>query len=201
MKINLLFIFFEINEKDVVASLQMFKIGDKVEVLDDTISGVVTNIAGNEITVETDMGFQISFAPKELIKVAGSNTIRVSNYDIAQVKKEKEQPKRKNSKVLKSKERNVPKMEVDLHINQLLKSSKGMGNYDILNLQLETAKRQLNFAIQKRIQKIVFIHGVGEGILKEELYFLFNRYDNLKFYDADYQKYGLGATEVYIFQN
>lgn len=201
MKINLLFIFFEINEKDVVASLQMFKIGDKVEVLDDTISGVVTNIAGNEITVETDMGFQISFAPNELIKVAGSNTIRVSNYDIAQVKKEKEQPKRKNSKVLKSKERNVPKMEVDLHINQLLKSSKGMGNYDILNLQLETAKRQLNFAIQKRIQKIVFIHGVGEGILKEELYFLFNRYDNLKFYDADYQKYGLGATEVYIFQN
>ncbi|MCK0157225.1 DNA mismatch repair protein MutS [Cellulophaga sp. F20128] len=181
--------------------MQMFKIGDKVEVLDDTISGVVTNIAGNEITVETDMGFQISFAPKELIKVAGSNTIRVSNYDIAQVKKEKEQPKRKNSKVLKSKERNVPKMEVDLHINQLLKSSKGMGNYDILNLQLETAKRQLNFAIQKRIQKIVFIHGVGEGILKEELYFLFNRYDNLKFYDADYQKYGLGATEVYIFQN
>tara|TARA_R110002049_G_scaffold80907_4_gene205712 strand:+ start:6057 stop:6596 length:540 start_codon:yes stop_codon:yes gene_type:complete len=179
----------------------MFNVGDKVEVLDDTISGIVTSIVGGEITVETDMGFQISYATNELIKVARSNTIRVSNYEISQIKKEKEQPKRRNTRVLKPKERNVPKMEVDLHINQLLKSSKGMGNYDILNLQLETAKRQLNFAIQKRIQKVVFIHGVGEGVLKEELYFLFNRYENLKFYDADYQKYGLGATEVYIFQN
>jgi len=33
------------------------------------------------------------------------------------------------------------------------------------------------------------------------LEFLFKRYNNLKFYDADYQKYGRGATEVYIFQN
>ncbi len=41
-------------------------------------------------------------------------------------------------------------------------------------------------------------HGI-EGVLKEELEFLFGRYDNLKYYDADYQKYGLGATEVYIY--
>ena len=47
----------------------------------------------------------------------------------------------------------------------------------------------------------VFIHGVGEGVLKLELEYLFSRYDNVKFYDADYQKYGLGATEVYIYQN
>jgi len=66
---------------------------------------------------------------------------------------------------------------------------------------VETAKRQLEFAMKKRIQKVVFIHGVGEGVLKAELESLFNRYENLKFYDADYQKYGLGATEVYIFQN
>jgi len=66
---------------------------------------------------------------------------------------------------------------------------------------LDTAKRQLDFAISKRIQKVVFIHGVGEGVLRTELEFLFNRYDNVKFYDADYKKYGRGATEVYIFQN
>ena len=59
----------------------------------------------------------------------------------------------------------------------------------------------MDFAIRKRIQKLVFIHGVGEGVLKSELDFLLGRYDNLKFYDADYQKYGVGATEVYFFQN
>ena len=94
-----------------------------------------------------------------------------------------------------------PTMEVDLHINQLVNSSKGMSHHEMLNLQMDTAKRQLEFAMRKRIQKVVFIHGVGEGVLKEELNFLFGRYDNLKHYDADYQKYGLGATEVYIYQN
>ena len=75
-----------------------------------------------------------------------------------------------------------------------------MDNFDMLNLQLETAKRKLEFAIQKRISKIVFIHGVGAGVLKTELHYLFNKYP-VKYYDASYQKYGLGATEVYIFQN
>ena len=40
-----------------------------------------------------------------------------------------------------------------------------MQNYDMLNLQLDTAKRRLDFAISKRIQRVVFIHGVGEGFL------------------------------------
>jgi dsDNA-specific endonuclease/ATPase MutS2 len=91
-------------------------------------------------------------------------------------------------------------MEVDLHIHHLTTKDKHMSNYEMLNLQLDTAKRQLEFAINKRIQKIVFIHGVGEGVLRLELETLFGRYDNVKFYDADYQKYGLGATEVYVFQ-
>jgi len=91
-------------------------------------------------------------------------------------------------------------MEVDLHINQLTKSLKGMDNYDMLNLQIDTAKRKVEFAIQKRVSKIVFIHGVGEGVLKSELQSLLNKYP-VKHYDASYKKYGLGATEVYFFQN
>jgi dsDNA-specific endonuclease/ATPase MutS2 len=49
--------------------------------------------------------------------------------------------------------------------------------------------------------KIVFIHGVGEGVLREELYAVLRRYDNITFYDADYKLYGIGATEIKIFQN
>src|SRR5690606_27403634 len=125
----------------------------------------------------------------------------VSNFEIAQVKVDKEIPKKRNRPVAKPKERNAPKMEVDLHIHQLAPSHKGMENFAILNLQLETAKRQLEFAMRNKIQKVVFIHVVVEGLLKEEVSSLFRRYENVKFYDADYQKYGLGATEVYFFQN
>ena len=41
---------------------------------------------------------------------------------------------------------------------------------------------------------------MGEGVLKLELEYLFGSYDNIKFYTGSYQKYGQGATEVYIFQ-
>jgi len=177
----------------------LFKIGDKVEVLDDNLSGEVVAVSNSEVTIESEDGFMMKYAPNELVKISEVNTIRVTNYEVAQVKAEKENTKKKNKPIVKSKERNAPKMEVDLHINQLVKSPKGMNNHEMLNIQMETAKRQLEFAIRKRIQKVVFIHGVGEGVLKEELKFLFGRYDNIKYYDADYQKYGLGATEVYIY--
>ena len=151
--------------------------------------------------MEIEAGFVMDYETSELIKITDSSALKVSNFEIAQIKAEKEIPKRKTIPKQKYKERNAPKMEVDLHIHQLTKSSKGMSNHEMLNLQLATAQRQLEFAIRKRIQKVVFIHGVGEGVLKEELYYLFKRYDQLKYYDADYQKYGLGATEVYIYQN
>jgi len=177
----------------------LFQIGDNVEVLDEKLSGKVIAMSGSEITIESEDGFMMKYAPNELVNVSSSSVINVTNYEVAQIKAEKENTNRKNKLIVKPKERNAPKMEVDLHINQLVKSPKGMSNHEILNLQMETAKRQLEFAMRKRIQKVVFIHGVGEGILKEELKFLFGRYENLKYYDADYQKYGIGATEVYIY--
>ena len=178
-----------------------FQTGDRVETLDDVITGRITKIEGDQVTIETDTGFPMVFPATSLIKVPGSEQIKVSNFEAAKAKRTKEEPARKKTPVSKAKERNAPKMEVDLHIHQLVPSTKGMSNFDMLNLQLETAKRKLEFAIQKRIQKVVFIHGVGAGVLQEELKYLFGRYDNVKYYEADYQKYGAGATEIYIYQN
>lgn len=179
--------------------MTVFQIGDFVETIDDTIKGVVVGIEKREITIESDDGFSLTYMASELVRVEGD--IVVNNYEIAQIKAEKEFPKKRKPTSSKPKERNAPKMEVDLHIHQLTPKSKGMSNFDMLNLQIETAKRQLEFAMRKRIPKVVFIHGVGAGVLKEELKYLFGRYENITYYDADYQKYGLGATEVYIYQN
>lgn len=178
------------------------EIGDKVSVLDDDISGVVIAIKGAEVTVITTDDFELNFQKNELIVVDGSVTKNdLAQMDISTVISEKESKKPRKTKRIKPKERSLPPMEVDLHINQLVKNTRGLDNYEMLTVQLDTAKRQLEFAIAKRIQKIVFIHGVGAGVLRAELEYLFNRYENLKFYDADYQKYGRGATEVYIYQN
>lgn len=181
-----------------------FKIGDSVLVLDEDLSGVIKKISGDSITIETEDGFSLDFNTSELVKNKSEKTLKselFSHDNISAVISEKEEPKRRKTEKVRVKDRYEPTMEIDLHINQLVKSSRGMSNHDMLTLQLETARRQLDFAINKRIQKIVFIHGKGEGVLKMELDYLFGRYNNIKFYDANYQKYGLGATEVYIYQN
>ena len=181
-----------------------FKVGDTVLVLDEVMSGIVKKIVGNTVSVETTDGFLLEFESEELVKKTATNTLKnelFSHSNAADAIKEKELSVKRKQQKVRAKDRYEPTMEVDLHINQLTQSSRGMSNHEMLTLQLDTAKRQLEFAISKRIQKIVFIHGVGEGILKVELEYLFGRYNNVKFYDANYQKYGVGATEVYIYQN
>ncbi len=179
--------------------MHTFKIGDNVEVLDEAIKGKVIAVSDMGVRLETTDGFEMEYEPSQLVRIEGE--LKVTNYDVAKIKSSKDTPKKRKKEIVKPKERNAPKMEVDLHIHQLTNSTRGMSNFDMLNLQLETAKRQLEFAIKKRIQKVVFIHGVGEGVLKEELIYLFKRYENVEYYDAEYKKYGLGATEIYIYQN
>ena len=116
------------------------------------------------------------------------------------IAKEKEIPKPRSFVKEKKSNKDEFVLEIDLHIEKLVPNKRGMNNYDILNIQTETVKRQMDFAQRNRIPKIVFIHGVGEGVLKSEIDFLLGRYDNITFQEANYQKYGLGATEVYFIQ-
>lgn len=180
-----------------------FQPGDTVSVLDEAIEGKVVNVKGSLVSIVTSDGFAMDFDTSDLVKTGSMKPLQqIDHQTLSTALQEKEQVgKPGKSKKISKKERTAPAMEVDLHIHQLTNSTKRMDNYDMLTLQLDTAKRQLDFAISKRIQRVVFIHGVGEGVLRTELEFLLNRYDNIKFYDADYQKYGRGATEVYIFQN
>ena len=181
----------------------MFSKGDKVSVLDEAINGIVLSVQNNEISIETEDGFVMKFTSKELIKVQNTNDLNsiTRNLDFNKIKKEKEIPKPRSFAKEKKVKGEIPPPEFDLHIEKLIPNYKRMSNYDIVTLQMETAKRHIEFAIKNRIPKIVFIHGVGEGILKAELDFMLGRYDQINFQDANYQKYGLGATEVYIKQN
>ncbi|MDG1040135.1 MAG: DNA mismatch repair protein MutS [Polaribacter sp.] len=178
-----------------------FIIGDFVVVLDAAVKGRVSKIKANTVFIIDDTGMEFSYLDTELVKV-DDNQHQLTKYNelnnhllqhkISEVKAPK--------KTVFKKAKNEIVFEVDLHINQLVKTTRGLDNYDMLNLQIDTAKRKLEYAIQQRISKIVFIHGVGAGVLKSELKFLLNKYP-VNYYDASYQQYGLGATEVYIFQN
>jgi dsDNA-specific endonuclease/ATPase MutS2 len=175
--------------------MSKFKIGDRVLVLDDEFGGVVAFAKAEQITILTDEGIEITYHQRELIL---DRSFKVTNV----VRKEEPVPKKSKTRLVSRKKAAfIPAVEVDLHIHQLVKSERGMDAYDKLNLQIDTARHKIEWAIQSRIPKLVFIHGVGQGVLKEELNYLFQRYGQIKFYDADYQKYGRGATEIYIHQS
>ena len=180
----------------------MISRGDKVSVLDEAVDGVVISVDKDQVTIETNDGFTMTYFVNELIKINNSSNLEQSirSFDSTKIKKEKEEPKPRSFEKEKKIKGKIPPPEFDLHIEKLVPSKRGMNNYDILNLQMETAKRQLEFAQKNRMPRVVFIHGVGEGVLKAELDFLLGRYDNITFQDANYQKYGLGATEVYFIQ-
>ncbi|WP_424655458.1 Smr/MutS family protein [Capnocytophaga leadbetteri] len=176
-------------------------IGDYIEVLDDTIKGHIVRVTPQEVTMLSTEGFELSFRPDEVVVISEEVPIKSAFATIDEESLRKDVlPKRRQKAPLTKREKSIPPMEVDLHIEQLVDSTRNMTNYDMLTLQLETARRQLEFAIAQRIQRVVFIHGVGEGVLRTELEFLLGRYSNVTFYDAEYAKYGVGATEVYIYQ-
>lgn len=172
------------------------QVGNKVAVLDDVIRGVVIGISNDNISIEAE-GMTFVFKASELVKIEAEQ-FELSKYsDINnQLLKEKNTPKKKKISVFK-KNKNNTVMEVDLHIEKLLKNVRGMDNFDILNYQIKTATHKLEYCIQKRIPRLIFIHGVGEGVLKTELQYLLNKYP-VRYQDASYREYGLGATEVVI---
>lgn len=89
--------------------------------------------------------------------------------------------------------------EVDLHIDKLVDSYRDMSNHEMLQLQLRHFQKHLEEAINNRYHKVVFIHGVGNGRLKQEILGILAGYTKeVRYYDAEYKKYGLGATEVLI---
>lgn len=90
-------------------------------------------------------------------------------------------------------------VEVDLHAHELLDSTAGMSNAEILNYQLDVFRKTLEEHKNKKGQKIVFIHGKGDGVLRKSLLQeLKYKYKNYESQDASFREYGFGATMVII---
>lgn len=88
---------------------------------------------------------------------------------------------------------------VDLHASEVLETTAGMTNADILSYQLDIFRKTLEEFKNKKGMKIVFIHGKGEGVLRNAIiHELRYRYKSYTYQDASFQEYGYGATQVTI---
>lgn len=90
-------------------------------------------------------------------------------------------------------------MVVDLHAEEILDTTRGMKPGEILEYQLKVFRETMERYAGKKGQKIVFIHGKGEGVLRHAIVNdLKYRYKKSTYQDASFQEYGYGATLVRI---
>jgi hypothetical protein len=195
-----------------------FKAGDRVRFLDDVGEGVVIKVVDeNTILIEDDTGFQYDYPSRQLLLVENRHTeaeayesvepslrdIIDRNIDPAAVEKANKdfEVKYKNNKATNQKRRGEF-MEVDLHMSELVDSEIGIEPAEKLEIQMAHFDRMLKMAERQRIPRVIFIHGVGQGVLRAEIRKVINQYyPNASFHDASYSEYGHGATEVRLSPN
>lgn len=88
---------------------------------------------------------------------------------------------------------------VDLHIHELVDNTSGLSNADMLNMQIDRFRSVMDENLRNHGCKIVFIHGKGEGVLRQALLKeLSHKYKGHDVQDASFREYGFGATQVTI---
>ena len=161
-----------------------FKVGQEVKFKDRVGQGTIVGREGVHFLVEDETGFSYPFEPSELIPLAALEVGAVAVKDAAPV------PEKKPA------QQEVDRLVIDLHSQELLDSTHGMTRYDILNYQLKAAQDTLKEAKRRRVPKVLLIHGVGTGRLRDEVHQMLEKSGGLEYYFADFADGGYGATEV-----
>lgn len=100
-------------------------------------------------------------------------------------------------KALIDKHRIAPfEAEVDLHISALMDNYAGLSNFEILKIQTDYFRKCLDSALEAQYRKIIFIHGIGNGTLRNAILEILKEYEELSSHNASFKKYGYGAIEV-----
>lgn len=163
--------------------------------LNEKGEGIVKEfISAVKARVEITEGFEIEVPIRELVPIPpiSLKDIKVSIY--TKVKN----PQPLKTSVKKSKAHAKDEMMVDLHIEKLLEDHYGLTNSEKLDIQTGHFRKKLAMAINGHFTKVVFIHGVGNGVLRQAIRDLLKTYEGIEYSDASYKKFGAGATEVRI---
>ncbi len=144
--------------------------------------------AAAERVVESSNSVAPAEVKEEEKSVESELNDKIASDTVKAAAKPKEDKKAKNSDI----------EVVDLHAEEILESTAGMSNGDIINAQLARFTLSLNLAIGRgKRGKIIFIHGVGKGKLRREIDLILRRdYPKVSSQDASFKEYGYGAIMI-----
>lgn len=189
------------------------KVGTKVRFLDEVGHGTITKVISlAEVVVEDDNGFEYPYDASRLLVVADAKEEKMA-YErviptVLEIIQQDVSPDRKKrlEKDFKTKYKEAnaragerSDMEIDLHMHAIVDSQAGLDQGVMLELQLAHFERMLQIGIRQRMKKLVFIHGIGQGVLRHQIWSRVDQYyPDCTCRSADPRQYGSGATEVWI---
>ena len=196
--------------------MREIKVGDRVKFLNDVGEGVVLEIKIGKAVVEDADGFDCEYDLSELIAVGGAeeeaemygnklpDLDQLLKRDISEEKQKKIQEhfEIKYAKARATNQRRRGEhMEVDLHLHELVDDMSGLKDRTKLDIQLNHFERMMKIALEQKIRRVIFIHGVGQGVLRHQIRSRLEMfYPNCSVRDANPREYGSGASEVFVGQ-
>lgn len=193
--------------------MTMLHINDTIRFLNATGGGKIVRLddAKQMAYVETEDGFIIPTLYAECVVVDSESSAKdysIQAHRLAMrgpseqqmtAKTKADQRKPDYTANGKKEARQDETLEVDLHISALLPGRSNIAPAEMLEYQLKMFRKVMQTESRHRGKHIVFIHGDGKGILKQQLQNILRReFPSCLTMEARMQKYGTGATLVVV---
>ena len=196
--------------------MKAFQPGVRVRFLNEVGEAVVVSQEGSAVTVTDQDGFDRTVEASELMLAPDAKQeaekYEARGMDMAQLLRQDVGEKRMRALQREfevkyrhaqatSMHRKDAHMEVDLHIHELVDDQTGLADRAKLSIQIAHFDRMMDIAKREKLRRIVFIHGVGQGVLRYQLRSRLEQdHPDCTWRDGDPRKYGSGATEVMLGQ-
>jgi len=96
----------------------------------------------------------------------------------------------------KKTEKKQSSLSIDLHVDVI---TTGLNSNEILEYQLNEFEKAFDNALVMNCENLKVIHGIGAGILRNEIHKRLSKKPSVKFFeDADKERFGFGSTIIYF---
>ena len=160
------------------------KTGDKISVIDDDLTGIITAVKGELVFFKDDHGFTHQY-PKEKVVMRNPGI-----YDGLKIISKAETPKPL------SKKHNKKHLVLDLHFENLVKNPSDYDAFERIFLQKEKLEETVRFCRNNNLKKLEIIHGIGDGVLQKMVHDYLVGQTNLEFDDHDFFYHQRGSVMV-----
>jgi len=160
------------------------KIGDKVSVVDEDLSGVITSVNGNIVVFKDGYGFTHQYPKEKLVP-------KISDFyeNIKVIKKAEPQ-----KTISKKHHKNL--LVLDLHFDNLVKNPHDYDSFERLFIQKEKLLEVIAFCRKNHLKRLEIVHGIGDGTLQKLVWDTLESQTNLDFYNKEILHHQSGAVMV-----